>query len=140
MYPHPPPPPPPPPAYNIKKNLKTSLPPRPPPYTPMSLMYGPIDVLNRYIIFAAEYLWNVLPPIRRPMYIGICGNTYNDIPCRKTKYKNSFFPNSIKTWNCLIEKIQACTSLNNFKCNLISLVRPKPNSTFDITRSNFVPN
>ena len=66
------------------------------------------------------------------MYVRSSENIYHDIPCRTIKYKNSFFPNAIKTWNCLTENIQACTNLNHFIFNLISLVRPKPKSRFGI--------
>ena len=79
-----------------------------------------------------DYLRNSLPPKSRPMYRQTSTNAYHEIPCRTTKFRNSFFPDASKTWNCLSNKFQGSLSLHKFKSNVISLVRPKLKFTFGI--------
>ena len=46
--------------------------------------------------------------------------------------KNIFFPDSIKIWKNLGSNFHSCTSLSNFKNQIISLIRPNHKQTFNI--------
>ena len=45
-----------------------------------------------------------------------------------TTYKNSFFPSSIIEWNNLDPKLRNSENFGNFKNNILTFIRPKPNS------------
>ena len=51
--------------------------------------------------------------------------------CRTDAFKYSFFPWTINEWNKLNFNIQT-SSFNIFRANLIKIIRPIPNSIFDI--------
>ena len=48
-----------------------------------------------------NYLTENLPSKRRLLYGNINPNIYQQISCNTARYKNSFFPDSIKAWNNL---------------------------------------
>ena len=76
------------------------------------------------------YLHLNLPEVR---HYNVDNNmTFHQIFCRTSKYSNSFFPDSTKKWNFIIDDFKSCTSLLNFKCKIISLVRPATKSLFGI--------
>ena len=79
---------------------------------------------------APTYLRQNLPEVRR--YNVDNNMTFHQIPCRTTKYCNSFFPDSTKKWNFIINDFKSCVSLTNFKSKIISLVRPSPKVTYGI--------
>ena len=57
---------------------------------------------------------------------------YHQISCNTCRYKNSFFPDSIKAWNSLGAAVHSCTSLSNFKNEVCVLIRPNLKLTFNI--------
>ena len=75
------------------------------------------------------YLRNILPQSRRTAHGQM---TYHNIFCRTSKHKNSFFSETLKSWNSIINDFQGCSSLISFKTSIISLVQPKPRSIFRI--------
>ena len=48
------------------------------------------------------HLREKLPPNRRPLYTFNNSNTFHEIRCKTSKYKNSFFPDAISSWNNII--------------------------------------
>ena len=50
------------------------------------------------------YLSDKLPPIRRLLSRLGNTNTFHEIRCKTSRYKNSFFPDAINSWNNIITK------------------------------------
>ena len=63
------------------------------------------------------YLYELIPHRRIPVY---------------GKYRNSFFPDSIKAWNNLTEDLRTCKSISMFKKKITSLIKPPTKSIFEI--------
>ena len=55
------------------------------------------------------------------------------IPSRTEKFRNSFYPNSIKSWNNLDPEIRNVPSLEHFKKRILSLIRPPNKETFGLS-------
>ena len=79
-----------------------------------------------------RYLNENLPPKRRLLYSNDNPNVYYQVSCNSSRFKNSFFPNSIKAWNNLGHKFYSCTSLSTFKNLVLTFIRPEPKLTFNI--------
>ena len=60
----------------------------------------------------------------------------NAIPCRNTKHRNSFFPNSISLWNNLDTVIKRSRNISSFKSSILKIIRPQKKKTFDIHDTN----
>ena len=61
---------------------------------------------------------------------------YREISCNTTRYMNSFFPDSIRSWNSVgVDFCSFALSIAVFKNNLTNLIRPKPRPTFGISDS-----
>ena len=78
------------------------------------------------------YLNENLPPKRRLLYGNNNPNVYYQVSCNSSRFKNSFFPDSIKAWNNLGHTFHSCTSLSTFKSQILTFVRPEPKLTFSI--------
>ena len=80
---------------------------------------------------APEYLKNHIPPPN----VHHMGTRSNNIPLIKSNrnyFKNSFFPDSISTWNLLDSTLKEKASLGSFKCGILDIIRPKKKSISDI--------
>ncbi len=77
------------------------------------------------------YLTESLPTLR----VSSCRNSYalmyQEFKCNTSRYQNSFFPDSIKSWNSIGE-LSSAPSITIFKKNVFDLIRPKPRPWFDI--------
>ena len=82
------------------------------------------------------YLTDKLPRLRRPLYGNMNTNSYYGIYSRTNQRMNSFFPNSVNSWNSIDSELSNCTSLDVFKRNILTLIRPPRKSTFDIHDSS----
>ena len=71
-----------------------------------------------------------MPPGRRNLANLAC--VFQKIKCRTDRHLNSFFPNAISIWNNIIQ------SFERLKNHLISLIRPKLRSTFDLHDSIYL--
>ena len=60
---------------------------------------------------APTYLSDSIPRHRRPLYGNANSETFYEIYCRSSQYLDSFFPNTIKTWNAIGNELQSCPSL-----------------------------
>ena len=81
------------------------------------------------------YLKTLLPEIRQPFL----PNVFRNIQCRSSKYKNSFFPDAIHTWNHIICNFDDLPSITVLKKHLLSLFRPKCKSIFGIVNPTYLP-
>ena len=79
-----------------------------------------------------SYLRDKLPPHRRPLYRFNNSNTFQEIRCKTSRRKNSFFPDATSSWNNIISNFQEITTFAGLKSHLLSLIRPKIKSTFGI--------
>ena len=78
------------------------------------------------------YLSENLPPKRRLLYGKMNPNIYQIIPCKTSRYKKSFFPDVINSWNNLEIDFHESKSLAIFKKKINVLIRPTSNSIFGI--------
>ena len=69
-----------------------------------------------------------LPPNRRRKN----SNTFHEIRCNTSRYKNSFFPDAIISWNNVITNSQNVPSFTSLKGHILSLIRPKAKSTYGV--------
>ena len=79
-----------------------------------------------------QYLKDNLPPIRRALYGNNNRDVYHNIFCRTTRYRNSFYPDSVKSWNDIGNEFNLCNSIAKFKTDIIKLIRPIPKSIFKL--------
>ena len=79
-----------------------------------------------------QYMKDNLPPKRPLRYGNNNPHIYHNIFCNTTRYMNSFFPDSIRIWNNIDSVFHDCNTIENFKKNIIALIRPKPKPIFNI--------
>ena len=70
------------------------------------------------------YLSDIVPRQRRQLYANSNLNSYYEIFCRSSQYQTSFFPDAIKSWNNLDDKLKTSSSFGSFKHNILNLIRP----------------
>ena len=78
------------------------------------------------------YLRDKLPPIRRLLYRLGNTNTFHEIRCKTSRYKNSFFPDAIISWNNIITNFQNLPPFISLKSHILSLIRPKIKITYGV--------
>ena len=76
-----------------------------------------------------EYLRRKLPPLNLD---DVNPNLFREIRTRTLRYKSTFFPNAINSWNNIIGHIQGNTTLNSIKTHILKIIRPIPKSFYDI--------
>ena len=79
-----------------------------------------------------KYLKDNLPPLRQLLYGRTNPNIYHNIHGNTTRYTDSFFPDSIKSWNSLNNDLHRCNTIANFKSKLQVFIRDKPKPIFGI--------
>ena len=75
-----------------------------------------------------SYLKNKLPPNHRHFLL----NVFRTIKCKTDRYKSSFFPHAIDSWNVIITDFENFPSLENLKKHILSLFRPKTRGIFGV--------
>ena len=78
------------------------------------------------------YLNDKLPPNCRALFSGNARNTFREIICKPNRYKNSFFPNAIASWNIFIKHFEDVPSFDILKKHINIFLRPKTRSIFGI--------
>ena len=84
------------------------------------------------LAISGAYLKTKLPPNYRPLYSGNIRKTFHEITCKSNRYKNSFFPDAIASWNIFIKHFDGVPSFNILKDHTNGFFRPKPNSIFGV--------
>ena len=79
-----------------------------------------------------SYLRDQLPPYRRLLYRCKNSNTFHEIRCNTSRYKNIFFPNAIISWNNIFTNLQNVPSFTSLKAHILSPICPKAKSTFGV--------
>ena len=79
-----------------------------------------------------EYLKIPIPSYREYAINTRSGNQTPLIDAKRDYYKNSFYPDAIKSWNELDSNLRQETSISRFKSNILKIIRPLKKSIFDI--------
>ena len=79
-----------------------------------------------------SYLKDKLPPNSRTLFSGDIRNTFREIICKSNRYKNSFFPDAIASWDIFIKHFDDVPSFDILKDHINAFFRPKPNSIFGV--------
>ena len=79
-----------------------------------------------------DYLKVLTPPLQSHLYGSRSSNVLRPIYCRTERYQNSFFPNSVNSWNGIGPELRGAVSLSTFKNNIIKIIRPEKRSLFSI--------
>ena len=79
-----------------------------------------------------QYLRDNLPMQRGGYLRNSVPTKYHEISCNSTRYMNSFFPDSVKSWNIIGVDFCSTNSIAIFKKNIINLIRPVVKSHFGI--------
>ena len=75
-----------------------------------------------------SYPRDKLPPSHRRLYRCKNSNTFHEIRCNTSRYKNYLFPDAIISWNNIITNFQNVPSFTSLMAHILSLIRPKAKS------------
>ena len=78
------------------------------------------------------YLKETIPRPRTFLYGQRRENVLHEIPCRTTRFFNSFFPDITRSWNNIGFELRRCETISKFKQELLTLIRPPKKSIFGI--------
>ena len=78
------------------------------------------------------YLKEAIPQPRTFLYGQRRENVLHEIPCRTTRFFNSFYPDTTRSWNNIGFELRNCETISKFKQKLLSLIRPPKKSIFGI--------
>ena len=73
-----------------------------------------------------SYLKEPIPQSRMFIYGRRRENVLHEIPCRTSRFLNSFYPDTIRSWNNIGYEFRNCSTLSKFKSKLLNLIRPVP--------------
>ena len=72
-----------------------------------------------------QYLRTHLPCRQIGSLRGQDPNKFQEFSCNTKRYMNSFYPDSIRSWNNIGVEYSSSNSISTFKTRILSLVRPK---------------
>jgi len=78
------------------------------------------------------YLRDPIPPRRIHLFGTRSGNVLNEIRCNSSRYRNSFYPDSIKSWNLIGPELRNSQTILTFKKHVLALIRPCIKSIYEI--------
>jgi len=79
-----------------------------------------------------SYLKDPIPSLRTHLFGTRSENVLNNIRCNTDRYSDSFYPNSIKSWNDIGPELRNSPNILSFKKSILSLIRPLSKSIFNI--------
>ena len=82
--------------------------------------------------FTPDYLRYKLTPLIIENIPNANPNKYVEKETRTCRYKNSFFPNAISSWNNIITNIEGNLNKSSIKSHILSIIRPNHKSFYDI--------
>ena len=83
------------------------------------------------------YLTEKLPPNCRALFSGNIRNTFREIFCKSNRFKNSFFPDAIASWNIFIKHFDDYPPFQILKKHINTCVRPMTKSTYQYLCSSY---
>ena len=78
------------------------------------------------------YLKQKLPPLSILNDLNANPDILDVIPARTIRFKNSFYPNAISSWNNIIVNLNGDITKSSIKSNILKLIRPNFKSIYDI--------
>ena len=78
-----------------------------------------------------SYLKDKLPPNHRPFFNRPLFNVSREIKFKSDRYKNSFFPGAISSWNRIISHVEDFPSVDSLKDHVLSFFRSKNKIIFE---------
>ena len=81
---------------------------------------------------APDYLYSEIPQQRNLVYNLRNPHCYEQPTGRTIRYSNSYFQNTISEWNLLDNKVRNSSTISQFKENLLGIIRPSKNPTYNI--------
>ena len=78
------------------------------------------------------YLKEAIPQPRTFLYGQRRENVLHEIPCRTTRFFNSFYPDTTRSWNNIGFELRNCETISKFKQKLLSLILPPKKSIFGL--------
>ena len=79
-----------------------------------------------------QYLIDPVPNLREHLFGTRLTNALHPVSSRTDKYKNSFYPNTVSSWNDIGPEIRSIQSISSFKTELLEVIRPPKKSMYDI--------
>ena len=79
-----------------------------------------------------DYLKLPIPPLMNHLFGYRFSNVIRTIACRTERYRNSFYPNTVVSWNDIGPELREARSISIFKNNILKIIRPTKKSTFGI--------
>ena len=79
-----------------------------------------------------NYLFSEIPLERQVSYNLRNVRQFDQNAGRTARYSNTYFQNAPFEWNLLNDETRNSTSISEFKCKLIAMIRPEKNSIFGI--------
>ena len=79
-----------------------------------------------------DYLKLPIPPLMNHLSGYRFSNVIRTIACRTERYRNSFYPNTVVSWNDIGPELREARSISIFKNNILKIIRPTKKSTFGI--------
>ena len=79
-----------------------------------------------------EYLRVPILPLHNHLAGNRSSNVLRPIFCRTDRHQNSFFPDSVISWNNIGPELREAKSLSVFKNNILKIIRPTKRSIFNI--------
>ena len=73
-----------------------------------------------------------IPPQQGHLFGYRSSNVIRPIACRTERYRNSFYPDSVISWNGIGPELRGAKSLSIFKKNILKIIRPMRRSIFGI--------
>ena len=70
------------------------------------------------------YLKEAIPQPRTFLYGQSRENVLHEIPCRTTRFFNSFYPDTTRSWNNIGFELRNCETISKFKQKLLSIHDP----------------
>ena len=72
-----------------------------------------------------KYMRDPVPQPIRHLYGLRPTNVIRPLRCRNDRFQKSFYPDSIKCWNCIGPEFRETPTLSLFKTKVLKLIRPK---------------
>ena len=79
-----------------------------------------------------QYLADPVPPTRRHLFGTSIRNQLHPMRWRTQRFRNSFYPDAVKSWNNIGPELRQTDKISTFKSTLTCMIVPKEKSVFGI--------
>ena len=78
------------------------------------------------------YLREPVPPPRTHLYGTSATNDLYSLKCRTQRFRNSFFPDVVESWNNLGPELRNLPTLSSFKSKIMGIIKPESKDIFRV--------